>query len=124
MAMVKEIAFTAYPAADVERLVNFYADTLGLKLYGKYEEDGKMQYAEFEVGNSWFSIMTHEWMDVPPGSAAGVALEVGDIDEALKELESKGIAREDTHDTPVCRIATFKDPEGNKFTLHQTTRPH
>lgn len=120
--MIKEIAFTAYPAADVAKLANFYVNTLGLKLCDKYEEDGKMQYAEFQVGNSWFSVMTHEWMDVLPGSAAGIALEVGDIDEALKELQSKGIATEAIHDTPVCRLASFKDPEGNKVTLHQSTR--
>ncbi|MDQ6931549.1 MAG: VOC family protein [Candidatus Eremiobacteraeota bacterium] len=122
--MVKGIAFTAYPAADVAKLVNFYADTLGLQLGENYAEDGKMLYAEFAVGNSWFSVMTHEWMDVPPGSAAGIALEVADIDAALKELRSKGIAPQRVHETPVCRLASFKDPEGNKVTLHQTTRAH
>ncbi len=122
--MIKEIAFTAYPAADVAKLVDFYSGVLGLTASGKYEENGTLLYAEFEVGNSWFSVMTHDWMDVPPGSAAGVALEVDDIEEALTQFASQGIAREDIHDTPVCRLSSFKDPEGNKVTLHQTTRPH
>ncbi|MDQ6826419.1 MAG: VOC family protein [Candidatus Eremiobacteraeota bacterium] len=122
--MIKDIAFTAYPAADVAKLVEFYSNSLGLNLSDKYEEDGKLQYAEFEVGNSWFSVMTHEWMDVPPGSAAGVALEVDNIEQTLKELGSKGITTERIHDTPVCRLASFKDPEGNKVTLHQSTRQH
>lgn len=120
--MIKEIAFTAYPAADVAKLVDFYSGVLGLTATDKYEEDGKLLYAEFKVGNSWFSVMTHDWMDVPPGSAAGVALEVDDLEETLTQFASQGIAREDIHDTPVCRLSSFKDPEGNKVTLHQSTR--
>lgn len=122
--MIKEIAFTAYPAADVAKLVDFYSGVLGLPPSNEYEENGKLQYAEFQVGNSWFSVMTHEWMDVPPGSAAGIALEVDDIEEALRKFASQGIAREEIHETPVCRLSSFKDPEGNKVTLHQSTRPH
>ncbi len=119
--MVKDIAFTAYPAADVEALMSFYTDALGLRFADPYSEDGVAKYAEAHVGNGYFSLMTPEWMDVAPGSAAGIVFEVGDIESALSYLSGKGIQTEAIHDTPVCRLSSFHDPEGNKVTLHQAT---
>ncbi len=119
--MVKDIAFTAYPAADVEGLMTFYTDVLGLRFGDPYREDGVAKYAEAHVGNGYFSLMTPEWMDVAPGSAAGIVFEVGDIERALSHLSEKDVQTEAIHDTPVCRLSSFHDPEGNKVTLHQAT---
>ena len=44
--MIKEIAFTAYPAKDVAGLRKWYEDKLGLKFTGPYEEDGVEKYNE------------------------------------------------------------------------------
>lgn len=121
--MVKDIAFSSYPAKDVPALKKFYEDALGLTFSGNYEEEGTLKYAESQVGNSWFAVMTREWHDVAP--SGGIAFEVDDVDATLEKVRAAGAKADDTvHDTPVCRITSFNDPEGNKVTLHQTTVPH
>ncbi|HEY9179126.1 MAG TPA: VOC family protein [Candidatus Baltobacteraceae bacterium] len=120
--MIKDIAFTAYPAKNVETLRAFYSDVLGLSFSGPYLEDGVLKYDEANVGSSWFSIMTSEWGSGAP--AASVAFEVDDIERTLEDLKRQGIEAGEIHDTPVCRLSSFNDPEGNRVTLHQTTVPH
>jgi predicted enzyme related to lactoylglutathione lyase len=122
--MIKEIAFTAYPAKDVAGLRQWYEDKLGLSFAGPYLEDGVEKYNEAHVGGGYFSLMTHEWMQRDPGSASGIVFEVNDIDKAVADLRSKGVKAEDPYATPVCKIASFDDAEGNKVSLHQITVPH
>ena len=122
--MIKEIAFTAYPAKDVAALRKWYEEKLGLTFSGAYEEDGVERYNEANVGGGYFSIMWHDWMDRDPGTASGIVFEVGDIDAAVAELRAKGVDAEDPYATPVCKITSFNDPEGNKVSLHQITVPH
>ncbi len=54
--MIKEIAFTAYPAADVAKLREFYVDTLGVPLgEAMAGEDGRAAYAEAKIGEGGFN---------------------------------------------------------------------
>ncbi len=120
--MLKDIAFTAYPAEDVERLRSFYTDALGLKFSAPYSEEGVLKYDEAQIGNGWFSLMTTEWGG--NGPAGSIAFEVDDLEKTFADLRSKGVETEEIHETPVCRLGSFHDPEGNKVTLHQITVPH
>lgn len=122
--MIKEIAFTAYPAKDVAGLRKWYEDKLGLKFSGAYEEGGVEKYNEANVGGGYFSVLWNEWADRAPGSASGVVFEVEDIDDAIKGLRAKGVDVEDAYPTPVCKITSFNDLEGNKVSLHQRTAPY
>lgn len=119
--MVKEIAFTVYPAKDVAKLRNFYRDTLGLEFSGEFSENGVLKYDEASLAGGWFGVMTDEWAGRPAGSAASIVFEVEDIENARKQLTAKGLTVEEIYDTPVCRITSFEDPEGNKVSLHQRT---
>lgn len=122
--MIKEIAFTAYPAKDVSGLRKWYEEKLGLRFSGPYEEDGVEKYNEAKVGDGYFSILWQGWANRDPGSASGVVFEVDDMDATVADLRKKGIQAEDPYDTPVCRISSFEDLEGNKVSLHQITVPH
>ncbi|MBV8118022.1 MAG: VOC family protein [Candidatus Eremiobacteraeota bacterium] len=122
--MIKEIAFTAYPAKDVESMRKWYEDKLGLSFDGAYAEDGVEKYNQSNINGGYFSIITHEWADRDPGSASGIVFEVDDIDKAVGDLRAKGVDAEDPYATPVCKITSFNDLEGNKVSLHQTTVPH
>jgi len=66
--------------------------------------------------------MASEWVGRPPGAGAGAFFEVDDIDAAMHELRDKGVRIDDIFDGPVCKQASFTDPEGNKLTLHETKR--
>ena len=120
--MVKDIAFSSYAAKDVAALRKFYADNLGLKFTGPFEQDGVLKYDEAQVGNSWFSVLTEEWHGIKP--SGGVMFEVDDIERTVSDLRGKGLTVEEIYDTPVCRLTSFNDPEGNKVSLHQITVPH
>lgn len=122
--MIKEIAFTAYPAKDVAALRKWYEETLGLEFGAPYAEEGVEKYNEAKIGDGYFSVMTHEWIERDPGSASGVVFEVDDIDRTVADLRGKGVEIDDPYATPVCKIASFDDPEGNKVSLHQVTVPH
>ena len=113
--MIKEIAFTAYPAKDVVGLRKWYEDMLGLKFSGPYEEDGVEKYNEANVGNGgYFSVLTTEWADREPGSASGIVFEVDDIDKTVADLRGKGIEVEDPYATPVCKITSFQRFRGQQ----------
>ncbi len=122
--MIKEIAFVAYPSKSVQSTREWYEKHLGLKFSGPYAEDGVEQYNEAHVGNGYFSLMNHQWIEREPGSGSGVAFEVDNIEDVSGKLRSAGVTVSDVYETPVCKIASFNDPEGNKVTLHQVTVPH
>jgi predicted enzyme related to lactoylglutathione lyase len=45
---------------------------------------------------------------------------VDDIDAAVEKLKAKGVAFDiDKMETPVCWMAQFRDPDGNKLVVHK-----
>ncbi len=121
--MVKDIAFTAYPAKDVSRLRKFYTNALGIRFDEPLVQDGVEKYAQGQVGSGWFAVITTEWQEVAP--SGGLAFEVEKIEDTVQQVRGAGVdVSEEPYETPVCRILSFSDPEGNKVTLHQTTTPH
>jgi predicted enzyme related to lactoylglutathione lyase len=122
--MIKEIAFTAYPARDVASLRSWYEDRLGIPFSPPFVQEGVEKYSEANIGSGYFSLMTTEWAERAPGSASGVVFEVDDLDATISQLRKRGVRIEDPYDTGVCRVASLEDPEGNKVSLHQVTVPH
>ena len=121
--MVSDFAFVAYPAKDVLALRKFYEDALGFSFGGIFKESDVEKYAEAKVGSGWFAVMTEEWAGTARGGGM-VAFEVPDIEKAFEELRAKNVRTEQIHDTGVCKLGSFRDPEGNTVTLHQITVPH
>jgi len=121
MVLVEDIAFTAYPAKDVAALASFYTEHLGLLFGNQYAEEGVELYCEAKIGSGYFALMTTNWMGVAAGSCASIAFEVADIEIAFEKLRKSGVATEEIHVTPVCKLGSFRDLEGNKVTLHQAT---
>jgi predicted enzyme related to lactoylglutathione lyase len=121
--LIKDIAFTVYPCKDVAATRAWYERTFGLTFAGACVEDGVEKYNEAHLPAGCFSLMASEWAGREPGSAAAIAFEVEDLDDAIRTLREQGIALEETFDGPVCRQTSLADPEGNKVTLHQRKRP-
>jgi predicted enzyme related to lactoylglutathione lyase len=117
----KEIAYVAYPADDVQGLLDFYSAALGLQLARKHPEEGPARFVEFHVGpDSWFSVVPTDFFNRPAGSGVGVAFEVDDIDAAASAVRKhSGTLPGEISDSPSCRWAAAEDPEGNHFILHQ-----
>lgn len=118
--MISGLDFVSIPSRDPDRAREFYVDTLGLR------PDEKARY-EFWAGDTCFAIWDPERMgggEFAPQRNAHIALHVDDIDAARAELEGKGVEfLGDTFDTGVCRMAFFRDPDGNDLMLHGRYAP-
>jgi predicted enzyme related to lactoylglutathione lyase len=122
--VITDIAFTAYPSADVAKMRAWYEKMLGLRFSEPLTENGVEKYTEAQAGNGYFSLMTSEWIQRDPGSASGIVFEVDDIEKVVQSLRGLGVEVEDIYVTPVCKVTSMNDPEGNKVSLHQRTAPY
>lgn len=114
--MIQEVAFVAIAVSDAERARKFYQETLELKpatsaLGGAW--------VEYELGATTIGVGCHPaWQ--PSRDGTTVAFEVDDIDAAIGKLKERGVAFDmDKTETPVCWMAQFRDPDGNKLVVHQ-----
>jgi predicted enzyme related to lactoylglutathione lyase len=117
MIRYEEIAFVAYPVTDVARARNFYEGVLGLKPNAPVKPDA--HWIEYDIGPGTLGIgSSPRWL--PSNDGASAALEVQDFEAAVATLrEHKIEIIVGPMETPVCHMATVRDPDGNKITLHR-----
>jgi predicted enzyme related to lactoylglutathione lyase len=120
--LITGVDFVPLPTHDIDRSVDFYGDTLGLRRSVFVPE---RNYAEFETGNLTLSVIDAEKMGLEHhAQRTEIALHVDDVAAARKQLEARGVEfRGDTLDTGVCHMALFNDPEGNALMLHHRYAP-
>ena len=115
--IVERTDFISVPVTDIERSKQFYRDTLGLDLI---DERG---FPEFQLGENlslYLVDLTSVGSEFTAPHTSYIALRVPDVHETRAELESKGVAFDgETHRTPVCHMAFFRDPDGNSLMLHR-----
>jgi predicted enzyme related to lactoylglutathione lyase len=114
--MIKDVAFVAIAVTDKERAQKFYQKTLELKP-GMTAMDGA--WIEYDLGSTTIGVgCVPDWK--PSRDGTTVALEVDDIDETIKKLKQRGVTFDmEKIETPVCWMAVFRDPDGNKLLVHQ-----
>jgi predicted enzyme related to lactoylglutathione lyase len=120
--LVTGVDFVPFSTQDLDKAVEFYGDTLGLRRSVYIPE---RQYAEFETGNVTFSVIVGEAMGIGHRvNALAVALHVDDVAAARAALEQRGVKfTGDILDTGVCHMAFFADPDGNALMLHHRYAP-
>lgn len=107
--------------------LRFYRDTLGMKVL---RGDLDSHYAEFEGMGVRLALFQRSAMseaigiELPKNGQGQVALvlEVGDVDQAFKELEGRGvefIMAPRTHADWGVRAAHLRDPNGNLIEINQ-----
>jgi catechol 2,3-dioxygenase-like lactoylglutathione lyase family enzyme len=113
---VERVDFVSVFTQDIQRAKRFYTETLGLELETEGESD-----LELRCGQVTLDVFDPSSIGQPfAPSPAGLALRVPDVDAVRTELEAKGVEFEgDTIETGVCRMAFFKDPDGNALLLHR-----
>ena len=114
--LVERTDFVSVFTRDIQRAKEFYAGTLGLEIESEGESD-----MEFRCGQVTLDVFDPSSIGQQFAvSPAGLALRVNDVDEARAELEAKGVVFDgETIETGVCRMASFKDPDGNALLLHR-----
>ena len=118
---VERTDFVSVPVTDIERSVKWYGETLGL------EQVGFGGWPEFQLGENvsiYLIDPTNYGQEFKGPHTASIALRVPDVEEARRELESRGIEfRGEIFDTGVCHMAFFADPDGNELMLHRRYAP-
>jgi predicted enzyme related to lactoylglutathione lyase len=115
------IAFTGIPVTDMHRARAFYEGVLNLKPSAEY---GEGVWIEYEIGSETLAIgsVGEQWK--PSSDGTSVALEVEDFDTAIADLKKAGMSFEaEGIESPVCRMAVIKDPDGNKIIIHKLKTP-
>lgn len=118
MIRYKEIAFIAYPVTDVARARKFYEGVLNLKPNAPLKSETQ-QWIEYDIGPGTLGIgSSPNWL--PSQDGASAALEVEDFEAAVAMIrEHKVPFIIGPMETPVCHMATVRDPDGNKITIHR-----
>jgi len=116
-------AAATLPAQDLQRAKAFYRDKLGLS---PTMEDGALGLMYELAAGTGFGVFPSSGK--PSGTHTQMAIEVEDVEGAVKDLQSKGVKFEDI-DTPGLKTvngiadfggskgAWFKDSEGNLIAL-------
>lgn len=114
--MKMEISLAWYPAKDLEKAKKFYGEVLGLKK--TFEMEG---WAEFSHAEGAASIGLSQDPKADGQAGATVVLKVEDLERARRELANRGVQFEGAvEEIPgVVRLATFRDPLGNRLQLVQ-----
>ena len=114
--MITEVAFVAIAVTDKERARNFYQETLELKPATTAMGGA---WVEYELGATTIGVGCHpDWK--PSRDGATVAFEVDDIDATIAKLKERGVTFDmEKIETPVCFMAQFRDPDGNKLLVHK-----
>src|SRR5438477_10185570 len=112
--MIKEVAFVAIAVSDKERARKFYQETLELKPSKTAMEGG---WVEYDLGPITIGVGCHPaWQ--PSRDGTTIAFEVEDIDAAVDKLKGRGVSFYiEKTETPVCCIAQFHNPDGNKMLI-------
>ena len=114
--MIMEVNLSWYAVKDLEKAKKFYGEVLGLKKTLEIES-----WAEFSHTEGATAIGLSQ--DPKAGGQAGatVVLKVDNLEQARQELVGRGVKFEgNVEEIPgVVRIATFRDPFGNRLQLVQ-----
>ncbi len=117
--LVERTDFVSVPVQDMPRAKAFYRDILGMR--SPNWEDG---FPEIEAGNVSLYLVDPVAMGTEfTPHCAHIALRVADVAAAKRELEGRGVNFLGEHDTGVCKMAFFRDSEGNSLMLHRRYAP-
>lgn len=110
-----EINVSWYQVSDINAAKKFYGEVLGLKK--TFEIEG---WCEFSHAEGAASIGLNQLPDRDERGAT-LVLRVDDLARVQKELSAKGVKFEgEVQEVPgVVRLATFRDPDGNRLQLCQ-----
>ena len=118
--MIKQFSGVSLWSADLNNLLPFYRDTLGLKVI--MESPGYVVLGSNSPDSPWLGLGTHSEVRGQNGDPARhmVGLNSDDIKADWQRLKEAGVEFiEDPNGDGNVTIATLKDPEGNLVQLFQ-----
>ncbi|MEO6513101.1 MAG: VOC family protein [Candidatus Saccharimonadales bacterium] len=124
--MDMKLELVPLPVTDVEISKAFYVDKVGFHLDHDVRPGNGMRIIQLTPPGSACSIVFGTGMGDanPPGSIRNLHLVVGNISEARKMLDEKGVEISEIQDMGGVQYAYFADPDGNSWALQEiSSRP-
>ncbi|GAA2086617.1 hypothetical protein GCM10009840_25380 [Pseudolysinimonas kribbensis] len=107
------------PVSDIDRALDFYAG-IGWNVDFDQTVSDEIRFIQMTPPSSACSIAFGRGLaEGEPGSLRGVQLVVRDAAASLEMLRSKGVDADDVQELPWGKFVTFRDPDGNAFTLQE-----
>jgi catechol 2,3-dioxygenase-like lactoylglutathione lyase family enzyme len=121
---VQRTDFIGVNVTDRGRSGEFYGGVLGLRR----NELSSDEWPEFEAENVGMVLSTPEQKGGGDFRASdyGIAFRVQDVEVSMNRLREAGVEFEfpEPYDSGVCRMAFFRDPDGNSLILHRRYAPY
>ncbi|HEU0183332.1 glyoxalase superfamily protein [Agromyces sp. NPDC004153] len=109
------------PVSDVDRAIEFYVDKVGFNLDHDQRVSDDLRFVQLTPPGSACSIAIGQGLGatLAPGSLDVIQVVIDDADAALEQLRAKGVDAEGVDEQAWGRFVTFRDPDGNRWTLQQ-----
>lgn len=109
------------PVTDIERAKAFY-EQVGFHLDHDFPVSDDIRFVQMTPPGSACSIAFGKGITrMQPGSLDNMQVVVTDIEEAHADLKRRGIEVTDIDDQPWGSFVYFADPDGNRWSVQQTT---
>jgi catechol 2,3-dioxygenase-like lactoylglutathione lyase family enzyme len=109
------------PVSDVDRAIEFYVDKVGFNLDHDQRVSEELRFVQLTPPGSACSIAFGEGLGatLAPGSLDVIQVVIEDADAALAQLRENGVDADGVDEQAWGRFVTFRDPDGNRWTLQQ-----
>jgi predicted enzyme related to lactoylglutathione lyase len=116
--MIKKLTLFVY-VKDQDKALDFYGNALGFEKLADYTPPGNPRW--LTVAPKVQNIEMTLYPPQPEARAVTWTLETDDCRKDFDELRSRGIRFDEAEpkESPWGIAATFRDPDGNKFSLYQ-----
>ncbi|MEU7035570.1 VOC family protein [Streptomyces sp. NPDC046237] len=109
------------PVTDIERAKAFY-EQVGFHLDHDVPVSDDIRFVQMTPPGSACSIAFGKGITrMKPGSLDNMQVVVTDIEEAHADLKRRGVEVTDIDDQPWGSFVYFADPDGNRWSVQQTT---
>ncbi len=122
--MDMKLELVPVPVTDIDRAKAFYVDVIGFNADHDHRVSEDLRFVQLTPPGSACSICFGQGItEMEPGSVKGLQVVVSDIEEAKRDLESRGADVGEIDDQPWGRFLSFADPDGNTWAVQEIVIP-
>lgn len=115
-----KLELVAVPVSDADRAKEFYTEKAGFNADHDHRVSDELRFIQLTPPGSGCSITIGDGISpMEPGSLKGLQLVVTDIEAAREELAGRGVEVSEIDDQPWGRFVSFRDPDGNAWSVQQ-----
>lgn len=122
---VKKVGLSWIVVRDIKQAIQYYTETVGLKLMEFSEEYGWAELQGYEGGERLGLAQSNPHSEIPAGANAVVTFSVENLDVAKKNMVEKGakVVGEIIEVPGHVKMQTMVDQDGNTFQLCELINP-